>query len=88
MVYQPGVVTLPEGDDIDPFDLAVSESMKPDAPVKASAPAPMRELTPSELAAERAAKRKEKKAAEKPEISDPFAPTRKAVVPGSFDDLF
>ncbi len=91
LVYEPGAVTLPEGEDIDPFDLAMAESAKPVAVVapKPSAPAPMRELTPSELAAERAAKRKEKKAAEKavPAV-DPFAPKQKAVAPGSFDDLF
>lgn len=92
LVYQPGAVTLPDGD-IDPFDLALAEAEpKPAAAVyeKPSSPAPMRELTPSELAAERAAKRKQKRAEEKatPAVDDTIAPKSKAVTPGSFDDLF
>ena len=92
LVYQPGAVTLPEGD-IDPFDLALAEAEpKPAAAVyeKPSSPAPMRELTPSELAAERAAKRKQKRADEKAAgaVDDTIAPKSKAVTPGSFDDLF
>lgn len=94
LVYQPGTVTLPDGD-VDPFDLALAEAeAKPQAEVyeKPSAPAPMRELTPSELAAERAARRKQKRADEKKADSSPvddtIAPRSKAVTPGSFDDLF
>ncbi len=90
LVYQPGAVTLPDGD-TDPFDLAVQKpEPAPAAMQKPSSPAPLRELTPSELAAERAAKRKEKRAAEKaaPVDDSLFAPKTRAEVPGAFDDLF
>jgi hypothetical protein len=87
LVYQPGTVTLPEGE-TDPFDLAMAETEKPAAPARPAAPAPLRELTPSELAAERAAARRAKKEADKKAAADDaFAPKTRRETP-TFDDLF